>query len=161
MLGGAPVGAVGSSASYEPFGPLSGLTFGTGVVAAFTYDQDYELTGIAAANGAAHIQSLTNGYDPAGNITSITDALATPRSQTLAYDNLTGLTPPSGTGRNASAALNATTVGSYLYNAFEKRVQKTASGVTTQQIFDRFGHLLEDANASGVAQTEYIWLDDV
>ena len=58
-------------------------------------------------------------------------------------------------------ALNASTVGSYLYNAFEQRVQKVASSTTTQQVYDRFGHLLEDANASGVVQKEYIWLDDL
>ena len=29
-------------------------------------------------------------------------------------------------GRNASASLNSSTVGSYLYNAFEQRVQKVA-----------------------------------
>ena len=32
---------------------------------------------------------------------------------------------------------------------------------TTQFVFDRFGHLLEEASASGVAQKEYIWLDDL
>ena len=64
-------------------------------------------------------------------------------------------------GRNASAALNGTTAGAYLYNAFEQRVQKTAGAAATQLLFDRFGHLLEEANASGVVQKEYIWLDDL
>ena len=64
-------------------------------------------------------------------------------------------------GRNASASLNGSTVGSYLYNAFEQRVQKVAGGVTTQFVFDRFGHLLEEANGSGALQQEYIWLDDL
>jgi RHS repeat-associated protein len=39
-------------------------------------------------------------------------------------------------------------------------VQKTAGGVTTQFVYDSSGRLLEEANASGVAQKEYIWLDD-
>jgi YD repeat-containing protein len=64
-------------------------------------------------------------------------------------------------GRNDSAALNSTTAGTYLYNAFEQRVQKTAGGVTSQFVYDGAGHLLEEANASGVAQKEYIWLDDM
>jgi RHS repeat-associated protein len=64
-------------------------------------------------------------------------------------------------GRNASAALNSTTAGTYVYNAFEQRVQKTAGGVTTQFVYDRSGHLLEEANASGATQKEYIWLDDM
>ena len=64
-------------------------------------------------------------------------------------------------GRNASAALNGTTAGAYLYNAFEQRVQKTVGSAVTQFVFDRFGHLLAEANGSGAAQKEYIWLDDV
>ncbi len=223
-----------SSVGYEPFGPLSALTFGNSVAAAFTYDQDYQLTDIYAAAGATAIQNLTNGFDPSGNITSITDHLASSRTQTLGYDNLNRLNSASGlygsqsytydgvgnrltrvvgsttdtyaysstanqistvttgsnvrsftylpsgqvsqdvrdpsdtytfaandNGRNASASLNSSTVGSYLYNAFEQRVQKVAGGVTTQFVFDRFGHLLEEANASGVVQKEYIWLDDL
>lgn len=67
----------------------------------------------------------------------------------------------SNNGRNANALLNGAIVGSYLYNAFEQRVQKTAGPTVTQFVFDRFGHLLEEANASGVAQKEYIWLDDL
>ena len=64
-------------------------------------------------------------------------------------------------GRNASASLNSATVGSYLYNAFEQRAQKIAGTTTTQFVYDRAGHLLEEANASGVVQKEYIWLDDL
>jgi RHS repeat-associated protein len=64
-------------------------------------------------------------------------------------------------GRSITAKLNGSTVGSYTYNAFEQRVQKVAGGVTTQFVFDRFGHLLEEANSSGVVQKEYIWLDDL
>jgi RHS repeat-associated protein len=63
-------------------------------------------------------------------------------------------------GRNASAALNGSPAGAYLYNAFEQRVQKTVGSATTQFVFDRFGHLLQEANGGGAAQKEYIWLDD-
>jgi hypothetical protein len=52
-------------------------------------------------------------------------------------------------------------VGSYLYNAFEQRVQKVAGGVATQFVFDRSGHLLEEANGSGTVQRDYIWFDNV
>ena len=52
----------------------------------------------------------------------------------------------------ASAILRA---DSHLYNAFEQRVQKVAGGVTTQLVFDRFGHLLAEADASGTAKPNY------
>ena len=220
--------------SYKPFGPLSGFTFGNSVAAAFTYDQDYQLTDIDAAKTGATVQDLTNGYDASGNITSITDHIASCRTQTVTYDNLNRVYTASGlygsqsytydgvgnrltrviggttdtyaysstanqistittgsnvrsftyqasgqtsgdvrnpsnnytftynnNGRSITAKLNGSTVGSYTYNAFEQRVQKVAGGVTTQFVFDRFGHLLEEANGSGVAQKEYIWLDDL
>jgi hypothetical protein len=65
-------------------------------------------------------------------------------------------------GRNASAALNASTVGSYLYNAFEQRVQKTACASITQFVFDRAGHPLEETNgATGAVLREYIWFNNL
>jgi RHS repeat-associated protein len=225
---------IASSVVYEPFGPLAGLTYGNGSVLTRTYDQDYQLTGIVAAVGAGNNQSLTNGYDASGNITSITDNLNSARSQTISYDDLNrvasaigvygsqsysydgvgnrlmrvigGTTEtyaysssanqissvtsggnvrsvsytasgqvsqdvrdPSNTytfavnddGRNDSASLNGSAVGTYSYNGFQQRMQKTVGSALTQFIFDRFGHLLEEANSSGVVQKEYIWLDDL
>ena len=46
---GAPSVTVASTVTYEPFGPLAGLTFGNNAVAARAYDQDYQLTGITTA----------------------------------------------------------------------------------------------------------------
>jgi RHS repeat-associated protein len=87
---------VASSITYKPFGPLAGLTFGNGLVLTQGYDQDYQLTGIGAANGGTTIQYLTNGFDPAGNITSITDGVTSGRSQTVTYDNLNRVLTASG-----------------------------------------------------------------
>jgi len=194
---GASAVTVASSPTYKPFGPLSGLTFGNGVVLSSTYDQDYQLTGINAANGATTIQNLTNGFDPSGNITSITDNLTSARSQTVTYDNLNRILTASGiygaqtyaydgVGNRSSLAVGGTTStysyaatanqitaitdaatpptagnsGSYLYNAFRQRVQKVAGGSTAQFVYDRAGHLIEEASGSGAVQREYIWLDD-
>ena len=85
---GASAVTVASGVGYEPFGPLSGFTFGNSLVAAFTYDQDYQLTDIDAAKPSFAVQDLTNAYDADGNITSITDHIASSRTQTLTYDNL-------------------------------------------------------------------------
>lgn len=224
---------VASGVTYKPFGPLAGFTFGNGAVLTRTYDQDYQLTDIDAAAGTT-VQDLTNGYDPAGNITSITDHLTSARTQTVTYDNLNRVATAGGVygsqgytydgvgnrltrviggttdtyaysptanrvstvttganvrsltyaasgqvsgdvrdsahtygftinnnGRNAAASLNSSGVGAYLYNAFEQRVQKTASGTVTQFVYDSAGHLIAEANGSGVAQKEYIWIDDL
>jgi len=232
---GATAVSIVTGASYEPFGPLAGFTFGNGLVASFTFDQDYQLTAISTANGATTVQNLTNGFDPSGNITSITDHLTSPRTQSLTYDDLNrvatasgaygsqsysydgvgnrlsrtanGLTDtygysstsnrlssvtssggnvrsftyaasgqltqdvrdPSNTytftvnanGRTSGASLNGTVVGNYLYNAFGQRVQKVASGATTQLVFDRSGRLLEEADGSGAGLRDYLWLDSL
>jgi YD repeat-containing protein len=55
-------------------------------------------------------------------------------------------------GRNASASLNAGSVGAYLYNAFEQRAQKVAGGVTIQFVYDLSGHLIAESNGSGVEE---------
>ena len=53
-------------------------------------------------------------------------------------------------------------MGSYVYNGFEQRAEKTAGSTATDFVFDRMGHLLEEANhATGTAIREYIWLDDM
>jgi YD repeat-containing protein len=219
-----------SGVGYEPFGPLNTASYGNGVTLAQGYDQDYELTSIAAAAGTANIQNLSYSYDPSGNITDITDSLASGRTQTLAYDDLNRLwcatgvygtqaytydgvgnrtsgsfggtittcpTMSGGTvstyaiasganristittgssvrtfgylasgqvsgdqrtatsdytfaynndGRMQTASLNSSGVGSYVYNGFEQRAQKTAASAVTDFIFDRFGHLLAEAN---------------
>jgi RHS repeat-associated protein len=194
---GATAVNVATGVAYEPFGSVSGLTFGNSLGLTLTYDQDYQLTGIGTASGTTTIQSLTNGFDPSGNITGITDAVTSGRSQAVTYDDLNRIHTASGiyaaqtyaydgvgnrqslavtgtttsytyatsanqiTGISNSAGPPATGSGTYLFNAFNQRVQKTAAGTMTQFIYDRFGHLLEEANASGVAQKEYIWLDNM
>jgi YD repeat-containing protein len=117
---GAPVVTVASSVGYQPFGPLAGFTFGNGLVLSLTYDQDYQLTGIVAANGATTIQNLTYGYDPAGNINPITDNLNAARTQSFTYGN---------TNRVKTAA-GAYGSQSYGYDAVGNRLNRTVGSVT-------------------------------
>lgn len=111
---------IASNTSYMPFGALSGFTFGNGVALTLGYDQDYQLTGIVAANGAATIQNLALGYDPAGDINPITDNLIPARSQTLGYDDLNRL--------NAATGLYGTE--GYLYDRTGNRTQRTLGSTT-------------------------------
>jgi len=137
---GAGAVAVVSSPSYKPFGPLSGLTFGNGVVLSSTYDQDYQLTGIAAANGGTAIQSLTNGFDPSGNITSITDNLTSARSQMVTYDNLNRIKTAGGiygaqtyaydgVGNRSSLAVGSTT-SNYTYASTANQITEITNSAT-------------------------------
>ena len=96
------------------------------------------------ANRISTVTTGTNvrtfGYANSGQVTS--DARNPSNSYSFTVNN---------NGRNASVALNAVTVGSYLYNAFEQRVQKVAGGNTIQFVFDAEGHLLVEADVEKYA----------
>ena len=52
---GATVVDVATSVAYEPFGSVSGLTFGNSLGLTLAYDQDHQLTGIGTASGTTTI----------------------------------------------------------------------------------------------------------
>src|SRR5258708_39439182 len=87
--------AVASSAAYAPFGPLTSLSYGNGLSLSVSYDQDYQPSG-RLVTGTASVQDLAYGVDADGNVTGITDHLATTRSQVFQYDTLNRLTYASG-----------------------------------------------------------------
>ncbi len=141
----APV-VVASDIVYEPFGPVSGLTFGNGVALDYTYDQDYRLTGIVAGDGVTSVQDLTLAYDNADNITAITDALDASRSQSFQYDDLYRLTQAIGLygtidyGYDAVGNRTSRTIDdaggllteTYTYDTASNRLLSLSDGLTTQ-----------------------------
>ena len=112
----------------------------------------------AIASGANQINTITTGslvrtfsYAASGQVTG--DQRTATADYTFTINN---------DGRMATASLNSTGVGAYVYNGFEQRVKKTAGGATTDFIFDRAGHLFAEANDStGASLREYIWKDDL
>jgi len=84
-----------SSVTYEPFGPVTGITAFNGDVEAFTFDADYRMKTLitTATNGAQH-QTYT--YDNANNLKTITDMVCTSCSGTYGYNVLNQLTSASG-----------------------------------------------------------------
>ncbi len=106
--------------TYEPFGPITSLTYGNGLGLDLSYDQDSRLTAIHTANGGTVIQDLDYTYDAANNITAITDTLTSARTQTFGYDLVHRLT--SATGLYG-------TMG-YTYDAVGNRVTRTQGGST-------------------------------
>jgi RHS repeat-associated protein len=74
-----------SNITYDPFGPITGWTWGNGTSASRGFDTDGKITQVDNANGA----SLKNyGYDDAFRITSVTDAGNSALSWTYGYDSL-------------------------------------------------------------------------
>ena len=129
--GGSASVPVLTSAGYQPFGPINGLTFGNGVAEARTFDLDYRLTGLADA-GAAVLQNLAYAYDAANNVVSTTDGVTAGNSQTFGYDALYRLISAAGGYGNFG----------YTYDASGNRTsQSAASSTTTYTYAARTNHL--------------------
>jgi RHS repeat-associated protein len=121
----AAAGPLASSITYMPFGVMQSATLGNGVQITKTYDLDYRLSG-TQATGATTVQNLSLGYDPASNISGITDALAANLSQTFQYDALGRVTK--GTG--------AFGTDNYTYDAMGNRLTRSlVNGATTSTTY--------------------------
>jgi RHS repeat-associated protein len=141
-----------SNIGYLPFGPMQAATLGNGVQVTNSYDLDYRLTG-AQATGSATVQNLTLGYDPASNISSITDAVTANLSQTFQYDLVGRVTQGTGVygtdnytydalGNRLTRSLvnGGTTATTYTYTAANTRLASTVSGgVTRSYTYDANG----------------------
>jgi YD repeat-containing protein len=96
----------------------------------------------------------TIGYTADGKIASLNPGIQAPGGQYI-----TSLSSNQG-GRLASVNAGAGTLASYTYDGFEQRVIKTVSGSYGE--IDQYGQdgaLLEETNASGVAEADYIYLN--
>lgn len=81
-----------SDIQYDPFGPVSGWTWGNATTATRTYDRDGNFSQIDSAG------TKTYSYDDGFRITGIDDAGAPGNSYTYSYDRLDRLTSASKTG---------------------------------------------------------------
>ena len=82
-----------SNVSYQPFGPVSALTYGNGITDARTFDLDYRPTGITY-RATTHSWNLGYSYDLDNNVTAVTDNVF--GNQSFGYDQLNRLVQASG-----------------------------------------------------------------
>lgn len=59
-------------------------------------------------------------------------------------------------GRLVTVTRNGLPEAAYGYDAFQRRVLKTAGGVTRHFLHDQEGHLLAEATAADATTTEYV-----
>jgi RHS repeat-associated protein len=118
---GSPNVTILSGVTYDPFGPITGWTWGNGTSSTSrAFDTDGKLTTIT--NVPSAIGTRTLGYDDAFRITSANDT-ATP-NWTLGYDLLDRLT---------SATKTVTTIG-YTYDANGNRLTQTGTSASTYTV---------------------------
>jgi RHS repeat-associated protein len=118
---GTPNVTILSNVTYDPFGPITGWTWGNGNTATRSYDTDGKLTN--TAHSSTVVGNRTFGYDDAFRITSTTDSASGP-SWTLGYDVLDRL----------NSAINAGTTIGYSYDANGNRLTQTGTSASTYTV---------------------------
>ena len=146
---------VASGITYAPFGPLTGLIFGNGIVLSQTYDQDYRLSTLAATG----VQNLTYSHDPAGNITAIADAITPARSQSFAYDDVGRLSAANGVygaygyaydlSGNRIAQSRGAANDNYTIALSSNRLTQISGGATRSITYDAAGNTANDNRGPG------------
>ena len=179
-----------SKVLYEPFGPVRGWTWGSGISESRLHDTDgnvsmiggreqtsyaldsaFRITGISNLSNPA--MSWTYGYDSLDHATS---GAATGTSLNWTYDAVgnrqaqIGGAPPAYFGANITLTYNkrnrlvgfaGTNIAAYVYNALGQRIQKTVAGSSTAFAYDEAGHLLGEYTGAGALVQETVWLGDI
>jgi RHS repeat-associated protein len=130
-----------SGVEHKPFGGIGNFTFGNGLTAQRTYDQDYRLSYLKSGP----MLKRNYGYDNTGNITGISDLVNPDKSQSFGYDNIYRLT--SATGPYGSIG--------YAYDEVGNRQSKTTGAGTTNYTYNYNGTNNKLASATGVEAATY------
>jgi RHS repeat-associated protein len=107
-----------SNALYDPFGPVTGWTWGNGTLTARTYDQDGNLDSLDSAGAYSYSR------DDAFRTTGMTDLSDSSKSWTYGYDLLDRLN---------TASTSAQTIG-YTHDASGNRLTQTGTVAATYSI---------------------------
>ena len=117
---------------FNALGQPSTLTLGNGTTTSYTYDsQNYRLKTLRTVKGSIVLQNLGYTFDPAGNVTSLTDTLH--GNQTFAYDGLDRLTQATGGYGTHTYAYNQ--IGNMLSHSVPGQPTGTATRVGTATQF--------------------------
>ena len=82
----APWSALATNITYLPFGGVTGLRYGNGLIRSNAYDLDFRLTHILTATETTRVQDLALSFDPSDNIRGIDDRISPSLSQLFTYD---------------------------------------------------------------------------
>lgn len=111
---------VADDVTYEPFGPLNGLTLGNSLALSRTFDTQYRLTDQTTGS----IQDLDFTYDAAGNVDAIGDNVDSSLDQAFTQDDLHRIDSDSGDYGDID----------YTYDANGNRLTKVVDTVTDQTL---------------------------
>jgi RHS repeat-associated protein len=165
--GGAPKSVV-ANATYAPFGPLTGLSYGNGLSESRAFDRDYRATRISV-NGNSPVLILNYDYDAGNNVLSIGDGVAAANSQNFSYDPLNRILSAAGAYGSLTYSYDANgnrlTEGAatpavdglgsdslFVYNQSGRLASVSANGQQlTQYTYDAFGERLAKTGLAGAS----------
>jgi len=149
---------------YDPLNRLTSAASGKGGYGSFTWTYDPVGNRLTQAAGGV---TTTYGYAAGSNrLASITTGATTQTVGTTVAGNIKTFSPALDTvtaltynqaNRLATANAGTSQVLQYTYDAFGKRIVKLGSATTLFQ-YDQSGDLLEQADGTGAAQVDYVYL---
>ncbi|CBL45672.1 RhsD protein [gamma proteobacterium HdN1] len=134
-----------NNVSYEPFGPVTGFTWGNGLTETLSYDTHYQPEAIKTSAGSTDVRSLQYGFNLANELDHLTDAKTPARSQLFSYD-------PNGRLSHAQGQYGTL---AYQYDLTGNRVSQAQTNASDGQNFTESyqypanTHRLTQVNASG------------
>ena len=121
-----------SNADYLPFGPMSALTYGNGIIYTARHDLDYRVSNMAHST----LLDVQYDYDDAENITGINNNTNPVANQIFTYDALNRLDGAAGKYGNLS----------YTYDANGNRLSYTDDSFVDGYSYDANSHRLLSTN---------------
>jgi RHS repeat-associated protein len=144
-----------SGATYEPFGPVKGWTWGNGVTHTRSYDQEGRITAINSSH--ANAVNLAFSYDSAARITDQADSGSDPNSWTYGYDSMDRLTSAIGPTQTQGWTYDAngnrltetgTQASTFVIDAASNRLSSTAGFLNRSYTYDAAGNALSYEDVS-------------
>jgi RHS repeat-associated protein len=125
-----------STATYDPFGPTTGWTWGNSTASNRSFDKDGNPSQIVTAG-------VTNGYtiDNASRITGLSDSGLSSNSFTFGYDLLDRVTSGTSTGKTRG----------YTYDANSNRLTTTGTTASTETVATTSNRL--NSTSGGIVRT--------
>jgi RHS repeat-associated protein len=134
--------------TYLPFGDMTSMTQGNGIITTKSYNNRYQLTNLTIGT----LKDLSYTRDNVGNITAIIDNLDPAKSKTYTYDNLYRLTQATGPWGTISYSYDpvgnrtneTTDMGSTNYNYTANKLTSTTGEKTFNFSYDNNGNTITE-----------------
>ncbi len=125
---GAATHNVVTGMQYQPWGPVTGWTYGNGLTRHAVYDQDGRMTTLRTRNGNTNFQNLAFTYERTDRIARIANGMLSSLSQDYTYDGLGRLLQSVG---GASAAKQT-----FTWDPNGNRLEQVRNGTVTAHVTD-------------------------